>query len=651
METITLEAAQDHVLAQTRLKKPLIAIEELIWNSLDADATSVEVTLGYNKAGGLDRIQVEDNGHGIAREECNTSFGFLGGSPKLKKKVTPSGRRLHGKLGRGRLKAFGLGREVTWRSYYTSNGDSFRFDIKITRATIRNVSVSDATKLKTKRHGVVVEIAGFDKNFGSLDDANGCAQELARRLALYLNAYPNIAIRHEGVIVDPKDMEDNVEHYDLEVTDSDGNNVASQLTVIEWKYPVERTLYLCDPHGVTKDEKPPGIQAPGFQFTAYFKSDIVDRLDEENAFALDELHPEVKQIIDVSKDALRTHFRKREKSRHIEIIANWKKDQVYPYKTEATDPLETAEREVFDLCAIKVHEYLPKFDDSDTKNKQLTFRLIREALETNPTSLQTILREVLSLPQEQQDDLAAILERTSLASIINAANMIVSRLTFLETLEPLLFGELKKTLLERTQLQKILVNELWLFGEQYDLGVDDESLKNLLKKHVEILRRDDINPTEEEVKDIGGKQAIVDLMLYRRFPHKTPESFEHLVVELKRPSCKLGEKELSQIEKYGITVAKDERFHGANVRWKFLLIGNALNDFASEKCDVQNRDFGHIYASRDGRVDIHVTTWATIVSEAKWRYQFLQKELQLRLSADQSLAYLHEKYSELFAKS
>ena len=182
-----------------------------------------------------------------------------------------------------------------------------------------------------------------------------------------------------------------------------------------------------------------------------------------------------------------------------------------------------------------------------------------------------------------------------------------------------------------------------------DLAVDDESLKSLLKKHVNILRRDDINPDDENVKDIDGKQAIVDLMLYRRFPHKIPESFEHLVVELKRPACKLGEAELSQIEKYGITVAKDERFHGANVAWKFLLVGNELNEFATEKCDIQNREFGHTYASRNGLINIHVTTWATIINEAKWRYQFLQKELKLRLTADESLAYLHEKYSDLFS--
>ena len=646
MDRISLQVAQDHVLSLTKLRKPIIAIEELIWNSLDADANRVEVTFRFNKAGGLDRIRVSDDGNGIHRNQCEAAFGHLGGSPKLTMRTTPNGRRPHGKLGRGRFKAFGIGRQVVWTSRYMENGDCYKFEIRGTKASICNFDVGDATALKKGSKGVDVEISGIDGNFPSLTDCDDAISELSRRLALYLNAYPRIVIVYDSHVVDPKALESHVESYSLQTKAASGEHVPGELTVIEWNCPIERTLYLCDCHGFARDERSPGIQAPGFEFTAYYKSPIVERLDESSAFGLDELNSELKDILDVCKDALRTHFRKRESTRTVDLVKRWRQEDVYPYKEEPTDPLKKAEREVFDVCAFKVHEYLPSFDASDQMSKQLTFRLIREALESNPTTLQTILREVLALPQEQQDELATLLERTSLAAIINAANLVLNRLTFLTGLDPLLFGELKETLLERSQLHRILVDQLWLFGEQYSVGVDDQSLKALLTKHVALLDRADIAPVIQPVTDLEGKNRIVDLMLYQRFPRGTPDEFEHLVIELKRPTCTLGEKELTQIRKYAFAVNGDERFNTQNVTWKFLLLGNDLDHYAESECNVDGRQYGHIYASKNGKVNIHVTRWATIIDQAKWRYEFLRKELQARITTDDGLAYLRQKYPE-----
>ena len=145
--------------------------------------------------------------------------------------------------------------------------------------------------------------------------------------------------------------------------------------------------------------------------------------------------------------------------------------------------------------------------------------------------------------------------------MLNAAKTVVDRLDFVGCLDSLLFGEFKKTLLERKQLHRILAQELWIFGEQYTLGVDDQSLKALLEKHIALLGREALSPAETtEVTDLDGKNRIVDLMLYNQYPQHTPDYFEHLVIELKRPDCKLGQEEIGQIKNYAFSVAKDERF-------------------------------------------------------------------------------------------
>ena len=61
MQTLTIEVTQDHIDRLSKAKKPVLGIAELIWNSVDADATVVDVRLNRNGLGSLDSIEVIDN--------------------------------------------------------------------------------------------------------------------------------------------------------------------------------------------------------------------------------------------------------------------------------------------------------------------------------------------------------------------------------------------------------------------------------------------------------------------------------------------------------------------------------------------------------------------------------------------------------------
>ncbi|MEX1028358.1 MAG: ATP-binding protein [Candidatus Paceibacterota bacterium] len=646
MQTLDLQVEQDHVESLAKVRNPIIAIEELIWNGLDADATRVDVKLELNGLGGLATIKICDNGSGISADESERAFGHLGGSAKNGVQLTPGGRIPHGKSGKGRFRAFGIGKSVVWASRYKVNGDVRQFDIRGHRSSLKRFVVGEE-KTSPLSTGVEVTISGIEINFVSLMDSEKATDELSKRLALYLRKYPGICITYDEITVDPAGLEEHSETYELQIRDKDGVETEAELTVIEWKTPTERALYFCDEDGFALEESAPGIQAPGFHFTAYLKSNLIPELVDDGAFAFEDMHPVVTSIVDAAKETLRGHFRARESSRASDLVKKWQEEKVYPYEPGEQGPLKSAEREVFDVCAVKVHEYLPSFERSDTRSKQLTFRLIREALESNPDSLHTILRQVLDLPQDQRDDLAAILDRTHLAAIINAATTVVDRLDFLGSLDELLFGGFKKTLLERKQLHRILAEELWIFGEQYKLGIDDESLANALKKHIQLLGRGDLAPGKaEEVTDLEGKQRILDLMLYRQIPQLQPDSFEHLVIELKRPSCKLGQKELAQIENYAFSVMEDERFDKAQTRWTFILIGNELSSHADLKCRVRGKKYGHIHESDDGSLNIYVKKWSTIIAEAKWRYKFFKEKLELEVGTADGIRYLRNKHAE-----
>src|SRR5207237_1403776 len=106
----------------------------------------------------------------------------------------------------------------------------------------------------------------------------------------------------------------------------------------------------------------------------------------------------------------------------------------------------------------------------------------KQALEKSPDALNRILDEVLDLPIERQQELADLLERTSLSAIINSAKIVADRLDFLRGIEALLFEEeSRECLRERDQLHRILADHSWLFGEQYALTANEEGLTEVLR--------------------------------------------------------------------------------------------------------------------------------------------------------------------------
>ena len=115
MKQIFVQAQADHI--ESLFKgSPLAAIEELVWNALDADAKEVKVDLITNPLGAVEAVRVTDDGTGIDALKADQTFGNLGGSWKRTGQGTEfSGRRLHGRHGRGRFKAFALGLNVLER--------------------------------------------------------------------------------------------------------------------------------------------------------------------------------------------------------------------------------------------------------------------------------------------------------------------------------------------------------------------------------------------------------------------------------------------------------------------------------------------------------------------------------------------------------
>lgn len=223
------------------------------------------------------------------------------------------------------------------------------------------------------------------------------------------------------------------------------------------------------------------------------------------------------------------------------------------------------------------------------------------------------------------------------------------RVDFLRGLDILLFEpDNKKALLERRQLHRILARETWIFGDEYQLAVDDEALTQVLRRHLALLGREDLaGDVDEKVLTEDGVHGIIDLMLSKAV--ELPRAREHLVVELKRPTVKVGVDEITQIEKYAFAVATDERFSGTGVRWEFWVISNDMTDYAWQRSHQDHLPEGMIHRGQD--VTIWVRKWGQVFEDCRRRLQFVQDNLNYRSTRDAAIAYLRRTHARYLPSS
>ena len=218
-------------------------------------------------------------------------------------------------------------------------------------------------------------------------------------------------------------------------------------------------------------------------------------------------------------------------------------------------------------------------------------------------------------------------------------------------LEQMVYNDsIGKPIKERSQFHKLLLKELWVFGEKYYLGTSDKSLKNLLKEHIRLLGRDQLEPEiPPEAKDDLSK--IPDICLFYQICPDY-EKYEHLVIELKRPTLTLTKNEVDQIEGYAFTVTKNSLFDKTTTKWHFILVGKDYDERVKTLLQSKQNGPGNYWNSSDESVSISVLKWSEIIQNNKFKYEFLRKKLNYQLSddADFAIKYLNEKHAELFAK-
>jgi DNA mismatch repair enzyme (predicted ATPase) len=644
---LEVQITQEH-LGLYKKCKPVIALSEFVWNALDADASNIDIKFMRNELASIESITISDDGCGISFEELNETFGKFGSTYKKYKMKSPGGRVYHGKLGNGRYKGFAIGNSITWESTYKSAQDNknYYFQIVGQNNDLKDYFITDKKISINRNTGTKVTIDDIDENICKID-TDEVIEELGTMLAPYLLAYPGINIFIDDRSVKPKNLIEKLKDFDIIIPQSeDDEEIKAKVKIIQWKTGKSKNRYLCSTDGIAlTNQEPSGIRNSMFPHSVYILSDYFEKLYNSNLLEARNLHGNYRRLIDKVEDLLKNYYREILADNASESIQQLKVEGVYPFENGTQGIVEKVERQVFDICAAKVVQYLPGFNNTKKKSKKFTLQLLKEALSSNPNSLKKILTEVIELPQDQQDELADILEKTSLDAIIGTTKMITERLSFINGLEQILFAPYyEKHLKERSQLQKILLGELWIFGEQYNYGCDDISLKNVLHEYLKILGMNEMAKTitDEELETLND---IPDICLYRQYTTGREDEYENLVIELKRPSVKLGAEELQQIQRYAFQVMKNKYFDKEKTKWTFILTGNEMDEYAKMQCNQVNRASGLLYQT--DKCEIWVKLWNQVIQEAKGRHKFLKDKLEYSIRDNsEGMNYLKNKYSK-----
>lgn len=651
MDELRLVADDDHVERLAHEKDPVRAIVELIWNAIDAEASEIAVTFERDETlGSIVKTMVADTGHGVDRDELQTTFGRIGGSWKRRATTSKNGKRgLHGELGEGRLRAFALGNRVTWSSRSVdASGTRWRIDITGTTSR-RNVFTSEEAHAdESTESGTVVTAWNETQRSLSILESPKTRSTLLSHFAPILLNDGDLRITYDNNVLDPSDEIANKNDIPLSFTDDSGTTHDAMLRIIEWKSVKHRAIYYGrDSEHFVYKESANDIESH-FRYSAYVTWSGLDH-ESVSILALGDMAGGATGALwQAAREGIRSHFGDVRRARRREQLAAWKSDNVYPYPDDPKTDTEKAERAIFDVVAGTLSPQIGKARDT----AKVTLTLLKSALRQDPEKLGTLFQEVASLNQHDRNTLTELLGETTLPGIIRAANVVTSRNKFLIGLENLLFPAAGTASIgERESLHPMLEHELWIFGEKYHLMSSERGLTQLLRNHLRLqgLPTKGVKP----VKQPDGRSGRVDLHLAAKM-----EEFDvarHLIVELKAPGVDLRRKEIEQVEDYANTILDNQAFASENSSWDLILVGTRYDSYVERRMTREGRALGEVYAPdpTPGKptVRVFVRRWRDILNENRSRLRLLTDSLEHDPSLEDGLNYIRREHADLLPEA
>jgi hypothetical protein len=611
--------------------KPYKCLFEYIWNSFDAGATEVKINyeLPKSEIGYIRDISIEDNGKGWDFKNEKNTKTFLASSKQNENKKNKSLPR--GKDGSARY-------VFIWIADYLEVFSSKQM-LKLNKDTkVEPIPYEEAPKKGTK----IVIYNPINIFCDILYNEESLRKELILQFCWFLKQNPSFNIMVNDKNIDLKiniEKEKTLHKKDFDADIQNYINDNFHVNIVLWKEkPAEwSSFYFMDNNDRETFTKSTGMNKKNdaFWHSVYVKSDLFkdDKLEDDETinnkldFGENEIKKKQNSIIKILKQKLIELRKPYLIQQSDNIILNLKEDNLIPKLSE----FGIYDEESYEYLLKTIYTISPSlFVGRDKKEKKFICATFAGLLSTQDNNLiKLILEQLQDLSDSEKKDLLDILKRTSLANVVKTIKEIDNRLQVIDDLQKLLF-EYEKPTLEVKHLQKVLNDNFWIFGEQFRLFSNTEGrLKDTLFKYSKDILKIDNPPITTQ------SRSELDLFLVKT-ESENENRQRNIVVEIKRPSKKLGKNEYDQIEKYSIVIMKESVCNSKNMYWEFYLIGNDYDDYIA-KTKIENaRSHGEIQRGLtssldEGRIKIYVRKWSDIL-QVEWRYKmkYLREKLEIQ---------------------
>lgn len=634
--------------------EPFEAIFEFVWNGFDAKANNVYVNLKVNEAHGLQLVTVCDDGDGIDLSNLNNSFEKFNESNKK------NDDDKHGSHGRGRLAFHKLAQDAKW----------------FTKWNNKNAKICISADTISKYEGEFIEEANQIENLYNLK--SGTCVVLSK-------LYPNIKFPSEDSLIESLKKEfswililnpnkkiylNNVELPILEHTSFEKaveiENIEFKINAIRWheKLNHEKSFnYLVNSdQKVVFKELSKTNNKVAFYTSCYAFSEWNDTYDKD----IWEIDPDyaLKQKIIKQINNEMSLFQK-------EIYENYLREfvdcEIERYDEKGYFPSYVGFSSDYALWrknntkkAVKsIYLADPKiFTNLSQKPLKIIIRMLDKLLISNENdAIFEVLDEVLDLSDMQVNQLAEQLKITTLENIISTIEILQKRELAVNKLIALMDNHYD-TVLETPDLQKIIEENTWLFGAQYEiLGAEEDTFTKIaqrLRSEIKAISEvgfEDLDPDDNNELVIDGLNRQVDLFLARKkktFDALGNPIFKCIIVEIKKPSISLNKKHLQQLTDYAEIISKHSGFNSGKLTFELILIGRKIskNDFSIRSQLESNKNKGEIgLVLQTEKIKCYVKDWYTIFDEFKLSNTFLLDNLKSKyadLSSESKLSLVDD---------
>jgi hypothetical protein len=239
---------------------------------------------------------------------------------------------------------------------------------------------------------------------------------------------------------------------------------------------------------------------------------------------------------------------------------------------------------------------------------------------------------VFNLPKVRQDEFSQLIDRTELANIISASAIVANRVVALKVLKEIVFEpKHRRSIKERGELDVVVRDNTWLFGEGFHFTMAEAGLTKVMQRVSNELALKRARGAKG--KKLDGTIGRIDSFMGRLVPHGDENHREFLLIELKRPSLRIGRKELDQLEDYVNSILSQPDFISTSTNWNFYLVTSEYDGVVGERITQENRPVGLFIEKPNHKV--WVKSWAELLRDAESRLKFVQDKLRIEVSTDE----------------